>query len=35
MKTEEFHWYDEYATLNFFQFIRKNIKDLAISEQLG
>ena len=34
MKTEEFHWYDEYATLNFFQFIRKNIEDLAISEQL-
>ena len=35
MKTEVFHWYDEYATLNFFQFIRKNIEDLAISEQLG
>ena len=32
---EEFHWYDEYATLNFFQFIRKNIEDLAVSEQLG
>ena len=35
MKTEEFHWYDEYATLNFFQFTAKNIEDLAISEQLG
>ena len=32
---EEFQWYDEYATLNFFQFIRKNIEDLAVSEQLG
>lgn len=30
MKTEEFHWYDEYATLNFFQFIRKNIEDLSL-----
>ena len=23
---EEFHWHDEYATLNFFRFICKNIR---------
>ena len=25
---EEFHWHDEYATLNFFRFICKNIGNL-------
>ena len=29
---EEFHWYDEYATLNFFRFICKNIGNLRNGE---
>ena len=29
---EEFHWYDEYATLNFFRFICKNIGNLGNGE---
>ena len=29
---EEFHWYDEYATLNFFRFICKNIGNLGNAE---
>lgn len=29
---EEFHWYDEYATLNFFRFICKNIGNLGNRE---
>ena len=29
---EEFHWHDEYATLNFFRFICKNIGNLGNGE---
>ena len=29
---EEFHWHDEYATLNFFRFICKNIGNLRNGE---
>ena len=29
---EEFHWYDEYATLNFFRFVCKNIGNLGNGE---
>lgn len=29
---EEFHWHDEYATLNFFRFICKNIGNLENAE---
>ena len=31
---EDFHWHDEYATLNFFRFICKNIGNLG-SESSG
>ena len=31
---EEFHWHDEYATLNFFRFICKNIGNLGNGESL-
>ena len=31
-KTEKFHWHDEYATLNFFRFICKNIGNLGNGE---
>ena len=29
---EEFHWYDEYATLNFFRLVCKNIGNLGNGE---
>ena len=29
---EEFHWHDEYATLNFFRFVCKNIGNLGNGE---
>ena len=29
---EDFHWHDEYATLNFFRFICKNIGNLGNGE---
>ena len=30
---EEFHWHDEYATLNFFRFICKNIGNLIVCQE--